>query len=125
MPMAPTISEATDELGSYRVAAEDDGTVLGHATLAVSRFFPPDQPHRGEVVELETAPTHDAPELAGLLLEALVHEARRRGMRQVEIACLASDDGARRTLTGLGFVEWGRLPNATADGAMLFYAMGV
>lgn len=109
--------------GSFHLIADADGQVVGNALLSPSRYFPPGEPHRGELTDFVVAPSHQGTGLSRRLVEAVAEEARHRGMAQLETACDESNRRAVRAYAALGFVEWGRLPNATAQGGMIFFHM--
>src|SRR5687768_12265144 len=96
------------EQGVWHLVAEDEGRIVGNAVLLPSRYFPPNQAHRGELADFVVSPSHQGTGLARRLVERVVEEAVARGMRQLEVACEEGNAHAAAAYPALGFHEWGR-----------------
>ncbi|MBF5031501.1 MULTISPECIES: ribosomal protein S18-alanine N-acetyltransferase [unclassified Micromonospora] len=81
----------------YLVATDDDGAVLGYAGLAVS---PPDEAWVQNVAVRRDAQRRG---IGRLLLEALLAEAARRGVRSTLLEVAADNAPAQRLYAGYGF----------------------
>ncbi|MFD6638072.1 ribosomal protein S18-alanine N-acetyltransferase [Micromonospora chalcea] len=81
----------------YLVATDDDGAVLGYAGLAV---YPPDEAWVQNVAVRRDAQRRG---VGRLLLEALLAEAARRGVRSTLLEVAADNAPAQRLYAGYGF----------------------
>ena len=81
----------------YLVATDDDGAVLGYAGLAVS---PPDEAWVQNVAVRRDAQRRG---IGRLLLEALLAEAARRGVRSTLLEVAADNAPAQRLYATYGF----------------------
>ncbi|WP_439427184.1 ribosomal protein S18-alanine N-acetyltransferase [Micromonospora sp. LA-10] len=81
----------------YLVATDDDGVVLGYAGLAVA---PPDEAWVQNVAVRRDAHRRG---IGRLLLEALLAEAARRGVRSTLLEVAADNAPAQRLYAGYGF----------------------
>lgn len=107
------------------LVADDDRRVVANALLVPSRFYPPGQPHRGELADFVIHPSHQRTGLARQLIDGICDAARAQGMTQLEIAAAEDNERAVAAYRGLGFSEWGYLPNATPGGAMTFFYLNL
>jgi ribosomal-protein-alanine N-acetyltransferase len=71
---------------------------------------------RVEIQSLAVAPAWRRRGLGRRLLEALLGQARRDGMREAWLEVRASNEAARRLYEGLGFVRQGERPGYYAGG---------
>ncbi|MBL6277741.1 ribosomal protein S18-alanine N-acetyltransferase [Micromonospora fiedleri] len=81
----------------YRIATDDDGTVLGYAGLAVA---PPDEAWVQNIAVRRDAQRRG---IGRLLLEELLAEAARRDLRAVLLEVAADNAPAQRLYAGYGF----------------------
>ncbi|NLU77019.1 ribosomal protein S18-alanine N-acetyltransferase [Micromonospora sp. HNM0581] len=81
----------------YRVAIDDDGAVLGYAGLAVA---PPDEAWVQNIAVRRDAQRRG---IGRLLLEELLGEAGRRGVRDVLLEVAADNAPAQRLYATYGF----------------------
>jgi ribosomal-protein-alanine N-acetyltransferase len=81
----------------YLVATDDDGTVLGYAGLAVA---PPDEAWVQNIAVRRDAQRRG---VGRLLLEALLAEAARRGVRSTLLEVAADNGPAQRLYATYGF----------------------
>ena len=88
-----------------RLVAEVGGQVVGNGQLSIHRG-------KGEIGSLVVAPSYRRQGVGGALLEALIDEARRRGLGQVEIAANTAAPWLRAWYErrGFSFVEERMLP---------------
>jgi ribosomal-protein-alanine N-acetyltransferase len=88
-----------------RLVAEVEGQVVGNGQLSIRRG-------KGEIGSLVVAPSYQQRGIGGALLGALVDEARRRGLVEVEIAANAAAPWIRAWYErrGFSFVEERTLP---------------
>jgi ribosomal-protein-alanine N-acetyltransferase len=80
----------------YLVASEDDGSVLGYAGLAVGQ----DEAWINNIAVRRDAQRRG---IGRALLEALINEARRSGVRQVLLEVAADNVAGQRLYAGYGF----------------------
>ena len=83
--------------GHFYLVATDDGAVLGYAGLAV---YPPDEAWVQNVAVRRDAQRRG---VGRLLLEALLAEAGRRGVRSTLLEVAADNAPAQRLYAGYGF----------------------
>ncbi|MDG4804719.1 ribosomal protein S18-alanine N-acetyltransferase [Micromonospora sp. WMMD980] len=81
----------------YLVATDDDGSVAGYAGLAVA---PPDEAWVQNIAVRRDAQRRG---VGRLLLEALLAEAARRGVRSTLLEVAADNGPAQRLYAGYGF----------------------
>ncbi len=81
----------------YRIATDDDATVLGYAGLAVA---PPDEAWVQNIAVRRDAQRRG---IGRLLLEELLAEAARRDLRAVLLEVAADNAPAQRLYAGYGF----------------------
>ncbi|PMR59924.1 ribosomal-protein-alanine N-acetyltransferase [Verrucosispora sp. ts21] len=81
----------------YRIATDDDGTVLGYAGLAVA---PPDEAWVQNIAVRRDAQRRG---IGRLLLEELLAEAARRDLRAVLLEVAVDNAPAQRLYAGYGF----------------------
>ena len=81
----------------YRIAADDDGAVLGYAGLAVA---PPDEAWVQNIAVRRDAQRRG---IGRLLLEALLAEAARRRLKSVLLEVAADNAPAQRLYATYGF----------------------
>ncbi|MEV6691602.1 ribosomal protein S18-alanine N-acetyltransferase [Micromonospora sp. NPDC051196] len=81
----------------YRIATDDDGAVLGYAGLAVA---PPDEAWVQNIAVRRDAQRRG---IGRLLLEELLAEAARRGLRSVLLEVAADNAPAQRLYATYGF----------------------
>ena len=98
--------------------AEENGRIVGNALLVPSRYYPQGEAHRVELTDFVISPSHQGSGLARRLIDAVAEAARGHGVTQLETSCRDSDAHALAAYRGLGFVEWGHLPNAWDEGGL-------
>jgi ribosomal-protein-alanine N-acetyltransferase len=80
----------------YLVATQDDGSVLGYGGLAVGQ----DEAWINNIAVRREAQRQG---IGRTLLDALINEARRSGVRQVLLEVAAGNEAAQRLYAGYGF----------------------
>jgi [ribosomal protein S18]-alanine N-acetyltransferase len=80
----------------YLVASEDDGSIIGYGGLAVGQ-------DEAWINNLAVRRDMQRRGIGRALLEALMNEARRSGVRQVLLEVAADNDAAQRLYAGYGF----------------------
>ena len=90
------------------LGAFDDEMLIGTVTLQLAR--PPNQPHRGEIAKMMTAPSHRGRGVASALLSKAEAIAATRGKTML-VLDTASEGGASGLYERLGFVFAGELPD--------------
>jgi [ribosomal protein S18]-alanine N-acetyltransferase len=80
----------------YLVATEDDGSVIGYGGLAVGQ-------DEAWINNIAVRRDMQRRGIGRALLEALMTEARRSGVRQVLLEVAADNDAAQRLYAGYGF----------------------
>ncbi len=109
------------ECNMTHIVAEEDGRIVGNALLVPSRYYPQGEAHRAELADFVINPSHQGSGLARRLIDALAEAAIAQGVTQLETSCRDSDARALAAYRGLGFVEWGHLPNAWDEGGLTFF----
>lgn len=104
--------EARRGQGYEHLVAVDGDEVVGNIALIPSRYFPTGQSHRCEFADIVVARTYRGTGLLRRLVEAAAGRARALGYTQVETSTWGNNDRAVNALRGVGFRDWGRLPNA-------------
>ena len=84
----------------HYVVAEDDGTMVGYAGLAVVG-------HQADVQTVAVAPSAQGRGLGRLLLDALLDEARRREATEVLLEVRADNEAAQALYRRAGFERIG------------------
>lgn len=100
---------AAAERGERIVFGAFDGDAVV-ATVTLSLDCPPNQPHRGEIAKMMTAPSHRGRGIAMVLLRAAEREAVARG-RWLLVLDTASDEGAAGLYQRAGFRLAGEVPD--------------
>lgn len=100
------------------VAVRDDGEVVG--TCTVTRLQHRMCRHRADVGGFVIAPTAQGTGLARKIIEAACRHAANWGCTVLEISCRGGTH-AEDAYIGLGFKEWGRLPDGYHDHGDLTY----
>lgn len=117
------------ENGWTHFVAVEDSQVVANIAILPSRYFPTGQPHRAELVDIVIAPSHQGTGLLKRLIETAIAHARMSGIMQLETSAWESNPRAVRAYAKVGFLEWGRLPNAVKrDGEyddLVFFSMEV
>jgi GNAT superfamily N-acetyltransferase len=103
------------------IVAEDDGQIVGNALLVPSRYYPQGEAHRAELADFVISASHQGTGLARRLIDAVAEAAIAQGVTQLETGCRDSDARALAAYRGLGFLEWGHLPNAWSEGGLTFF----
>lgn len=116
------------EKGWTHLVAVIEGEVAGNIAIIPTRYFPVDQPHRAELADVVVAPGYKGSGLLEKLVDAAAAHARTSGVTQLETAAWLSNPRAVHAYPKVGFVEWGRLPNAkrSEDGnydTLVFYRL--
>lgn len=118
---ANTPGEVFEEIALYQarrgqgyehLVAVDGDEVVGNIAIIPSRYFPTGQPHRCEFADIVVALTYRGTGLFRRIVEAAADTARGLGYTQVETSTWVDNARAVNALRGVGFREWGRLPNA-------------
>lgn len=100
------------ENGWTHLVATEDSRVIGNILIMPSRYFPTGQSHRAELADIVVAPSHQGTGLLKRLVDAAAQHARKAGITQLETSAWESNPRAVGAYAKVGFVEWGRLPNA-------------
>jgi GNAT superfamily N-acetyltransferase len=103
------------------IVAEDDGRIVGNALLVPSRYYPQGEAHRAELADFVISASHQGSGLARRLIDAIAEAAITEGVTHLETSCRDSDARALGAYRGLGFIEWGHLPNAWGEGGLTYF----
>jgi RimJ/RimL family protein N-acetyltransferase len=106
----------------HLVAVGEEG-VVGNIVIMPSRYFPSGEPHRAELADIVIAGTHQGTGLLRGLVDAAITRAREMGISQLETSAWSSNERAVRAYKGVGFHQWGVLPNAMVRGDGSFDAL--
>ncbi len=114
----PAVQEGKREEAVMLVAVRDDGDVVG--TCSVTRLQHRLCRHRAEVGGFVLTPAAQGTGLARQLIVAASRDAASWGCSILEISCRGGTH-AEDAYLGLGFREWGRLPEGYHDhGGLIF-----